>query len=132
MYLPGLPYYEKNCLVECRRRNMMKYCNCSVDIFYPGNFHTKSSAYVFFIIEMSDFFCRRQLSQLQRKQFYLPNRLQPLVLQTFFLLFSFISFSCFDFRHFDIWKTSKKITIFWRWRRRDQLLMFTGMPTYWI
>lgn len=36
MHIRGLPYLRANCIVACRRYYLMKYCNCSVDFFYPG------------------------------------------------------------------------------------------------
>lgn len=36
MHLKNLPYLKANCIAECRRYYMMKFCNCSIDIFYPG------------------------------------------------------------------------------------------------
>lgn len=36
MHIEGLPYLRSNCIADCHRRNMVYYCNCSVDIFYPG------------------------------------------------------------------------------------------------
>lgn len=40
LHLKGLPYLRPNCIVECRRYYMMKYCNCSVSFFYPGKWIT--------------------------------------------------------------------------------------------
>lgn len=37
LHLKDLPYLKSNCVVECRRYHMMKYCNCSVNFFYPGS-----------------------------------------------------------------------------------------------
>lgn len=37
--LPGLKYLQLNCISQCRQEYMAKYCNCSVEAFFPlGNF----------------------------------------------------------------------------------------------
>ena len=33
--LPGLKYLQMNCISECRQQYMIKYCNCSVEAFFP-------------------------------------------------------------------------------------------------
>lgn len=38
IHLPGLPYMRANCMSECRRVHMLKFCNCSVGFQFPiGN-----------------------------------------------------------------------------------------------
>lgn len=36
MKLAELPYQRANCMSECRQIYMHKYCNCSLDFFYPN------------------------------------------------------------------------------------------------
>lgn len=37
--LPGHPYMLENCLAFCHLNYMIKYCNCSINIFFtPGKF----------------------------------------------------------------------------------------------
>lgn len=33
--LPGTLYFRLNCLAECRQRQMITDCNCTVDFMYP-------------------------------------------------------------------------------------------------
>uniref|UniRef100_A0A336LTZ8 CSON001499 protein n=1 Tax=Culicoides sonorensis TaxID=179676 RepID=A0A336LTZ8_CULSO len=33
--LPLKKYYVGNCYSECRQRHMIKFCNCTIDFFYP-------------------------------------------------------------------------------------------------
>lgn len=35
MYLEGLPYQRANCISQCRQVHMVKFCNCSMDLFFP-------------------------------------------------------------------------------------------------
>lgn len=33
--LTGHVYMYENCLAECQQQHLMKFCNCTVDIFFP-------------------------------------------------------------------------------------------------
>lgn len=51
-HLPGLPYMRANCMSECRRVHMMKFCNCSVGFQFPIgiNFDVDFSKPIFLIL----------------------------------------------------------------------------------
>lgn len=34
--LPETLYFRSNCLSECRQQQMIKYCNCTIDLLYPA------------------------------------------------------------------------------------------------
>lgn len=33
--LPGTLYFRSNCLAECRQKQMVANCNCTIDFLYP-------------------------------------------------------------------------------------------------
>ncbi|EDW02981.1 GH10745 [Drosophila grimshawi] len=37
--LKGYKYRMENCLAECQQRHMLRYCNCTLDLFYPPSDH---------------------------------------------------------------------------------------------
>jgi len=40
--LEGQKYMLENCQAECQQRYLLRYCNCSVDLFYHFEFGYKS------------------------------------------------------------------------------------------
>lgn len=38
VYSDGVsPYLRPNCISECRQRHLVKYCNCSIDLFFRND-----------------------------------------------------------------------------------------------
>ncbi|XP_062139110.1 LOW QUALITY PROTEIN: pickpocket protein 19-like [Drosophila sulfurigaster albostrigata] len=37
--LQGIRYWKENCFAECQQTYMIRYCNCTLDLFYPPSDH---------------------------------------------------------------------------------------------